>query len=97
MTQGAWLCKQVQVLGDAQQTPRDGNVVETRLQGETGPVQLLLGIQENFLFSVIDWPFHQTSRKILFPVSPFFKASHLGTSGLPATVQGPLLGLSIDA
>jgi len=48
------LCKQLQVLGDSQKTPRDGNMVEIQLQGGTGLVWLLLGIQERFLFSVVD-------------------------------------------
>jgi len=53
-TRSMGLCKQLQVLGDSQKTPRDGNMVEIQLQGGTGLVWLLLGIQERFLFSVVD-------------------------------------------
>lgn len=67
------------------ENPGDGNLVGIQLQGGTGLVWLLLGIQENFLFSVIDWPFYQTSLKILFHLSLFIKApQHLSTGCLPA-------------
>lgn len=39
-------------------------------------VWLLLGIQENSLFSVADWPLYQASLKIFFNPLLFFKSPH---------------------
>lgn len=87
-------------LGDAQKTPRDGNMVETQLQGGTGLVWLLLGIQENFLFSVVDYPFHWR----FFPIYRCSSRSHITsvpvashTCAWHCTLQGLLLGPSASA